>query len=149
MCNTVHKYPDNNFTKPPKSGQAWKLFITKESPVTGEDKYCQLCSDSRGYKADHDGWIRWYMEMYTNMPHAYDEDDIGFCFFPTREEAESAFDAMKGLRIFDRKSVNLRIIEVSYRKGIGEFSSNELDRVTRRFLIAKEFKPMEELEWLE
>lgn len=140
MCNQVHA---TEFKEIPQKGTGWKIFRKMTSTYYMEKSKVTWIGPLYGiantymYK-DKNGFITWSDKKYRlESGWVSSDDDYGFCFFLTREDARKASKKCcigGGVKV---------IKKIQYDGGRGSFLSGELDGEWRRFAIAKKFKIIE------
>jgi len=137
MCNRVHS---EGFKSIPEKGYGWKIVrhnLNDEIMPFGIRRTVSFFKRESHLSF----WIKWDHKLHcslkcdgTNEVVYGEEEDYGFCFFLTRDEAE---DALKSNLLFcDR----CRIVKIEYAEPLGSFISEELDAVDRRFAMCKRWR---------
>ena len=129
MCNRLHE--DSHAI--PKAGTAWKIFRHREDgSITGP-------FSSYTYTKSRRGWTTWNEEFsYSRY------NDIGFCAFPTKEEAVRCLDILNAFKFEPHYYQDCFVVEVKYQKGLGGHKENHIHGdYTFDIVIFKKFK-MEE-----
>lgn len=105
MCNCL---PVRYFTIP-KEGTGYKIFCRMEdgrhnSLYYGQDRYDRI---------DKSGWIKWKTE----------DENYGFCFFLSEEEAESFanYVRVKRKNLHEEAIYDIVVRKIEYSDGLGEF----------------------------
>lgn len=136
MCNTLH-YDSHEI---PESGIAWKFFRRNDLELRE-----QFFSPGRPYtNKNGDGFYEWDSE------YLYDSGGVGFCGFPTREEAERCArqikeDAKIQANWINRVFLDPQIVKVEYRQGIGGHMEDRItsSRMFFDIVLFKEFRVAE------
>jgi hypothetical protein len=124
MCN----YSMANSKIIPESGYGWKIFRKKDKDLLFP------CFWDHPYTKGEDNWITW-----TN--NLSGQKEIGFCFFPTREEARKCLYELKNMSSSPFYYSNNVIRRIEYKQGIEEHITNKIVNDTPfRSCLAKKFR---------
>lgn len=135
MCNRWHQ---KNIYKPQsikESGEGWKIIYNRDG------EYTPMCSSGNfSYRRSDRGYIKW-QNCYPS------EEEEGFCFFLTEEEAIDILinTIMRWEGWKSKDKVNFRIVKIEYKEGIGSCLTDDNSYPSdTRFAFCKQFKFVEE-----
>jgi len=121
MCNFIHEEKENKFEEIPETGYGWKIL---GRTVGKKVLYAGICDTP--YRSEDNKTVEW-------DTHNYDGD--GFCFFGSKEEADSAMEWN-----WVRAIPNIKVYKIKYEIGLGSFietSDHSFGDNTRLYLCKK------------
>lgn len=135
MCNTVHSDKASNAKEIPPTGVGYKVFTRS---VGGELR----SMTNKVYDSPRKGgFVSWHHKKYPGHEY-YPRAICGFCFCPTREEAERLVVAWEEVAWEEATLAIVEIKKIHYRHGMVTQDENNILASGRvfRICLAKQFK---------